>query len=73
MHDKLLSENLDEYFAKYPRQYKRVMEGKVHRFGTEPEFKDKKGIALEIAQENQERCHKLLFSILEQNIKRWWD
>ena len=67
-----LSENFDEYFKKYPRQYKRVLSGEVNRFKRDGE-KDKKLIAMEIAHENQERCRKLLFKIMEENIERWWD
>ena len=26
-----------------------------------------------IAKINEERAHKLLFTILEQNIRKWWD
>lgn len=73
LHDELLSENFADYFKKYPRQYKRVMSGEINRFKGSPEEKDLKLIAMEIAHENQERCHKLLFNILENNIRRWWD
>jgi hypothetical protein len=73
MHDELLSENLDDYFAKYPRQYKRVMARQTNWVGNEIDITDKKIVAMTIAHENQERCHKLLFRIMEQNIRRWWD
>jgi len=55
------SERYDEYFKKYPRIAKRFT------------FKDKGKKAFNIAKVNQERAHKLLFKILEQNITRWWD
>ena len=74
MEDTLISENLDEYFEKYPRQYKRVLSGEINRFKREIEdINDKKVIAMEIAHENQERSRKLLFKILEQHIECWWD
>lgn len=66
------SERYDEYFKKYPRQYKRVLSGEVNRFRREGK-KDKSLIAMEIAHENQERCRKLLFKIMSENIERWWD
>lgn len=57
------SERYDEYFKKYPLIYRMV-----------PDLNAPKGrIAFEIAKINQERAHKLLFKILEQNIRRWWD
>lgn len=55
------SERYDEYFKKYPRIAKRFT------------FNDKGKKAFNIAKTNQERAHKLLFKILEQNITRWWD
>jgi len=68
-----ISENFDEYFKKYPRQYKRVMSGEVNRFNRPIEEKTKNIIAMEIAHENQDRCRKLLFKIMEQRIEGWWD
>ena len=56
-----ISENFDEYFKKYPRVYK------------QNKTEDKYETALKIARINEERAHKLLFKILEQNIRRWWD
>lgn len=67
-------ERFDEYFAKYPRQYKRVKQGQLTRFGDEyKNSRDKKTAAMEISYENQKRSRKLLFKILEQNIERWWN
>ena len=57
------SERYDEYFKKYPLIYRMV-----------PDLNAPKGrIAFEIAKINGERAYKLLFKILEQNIRRWWD
>jgi len=56
-----ISENFDDYFKKYPRIYKQAK--------TEDKYKT----AFNIARINEERAHKLLFKILEQNIRRWWD
>jgi hypothetical protein len=55
------SEHYDDYFKKYPRIAKQLT------------IKDKGKKAFKIAQINENRAHKLLFKILEQNIKRWWD
>jgi hypothetical protein len=73
MEDELISERFDEYFKKYPRQYKRVINGEINRYRRPFEEKDKKLIAMEIAHENQDRCHKLIFKLLEGNIQKWWD
>ena len=58
-----LSEHYDDYFKKYPLIYRMVPDLKAP--------KDK--IAFQIAKINEERAHKLLFTILQQNIRRWWD
>jgi hypothetical protein len=67
------SERFDEYFAKYPRQYKRVLDGRINRFGRTRPITDKQVIAMEIAHENQARCQKLIFGIMHDNIEGWWD
>lgn len=68
-------ETYEEYFKKYPLVYKQVMVDKKGPFtlsgNTESSFKQR--IAMNIAHLNQERAHKLLFKILEENIQGWWD
>ena len=68
---KQLEENFDEYFAKYPLIYKRVIngEGIFKLDGTN----DKQRIAMNIGHINHDRARKLLFKIMEQHIERWWD
>lgn len=68
-----LYENFDDYFKKYPRQYKRVMAGELDKFNRDNEEIEKKVIAMEIAYANQERCKKLIFKIMSDHIERWWD
>jgi hypothetical protein len=78
MKDTTHSESYDEYFAKYPRQYKRVLNGdsvlsKYLEKDDIMDSNDKRRIAMFIAHENQERSRKLLFKIMEENIERWWN
>jgi hypothetical protein len=73
MNDTLISERFDDYFKKYPRQYKRVLTGEINRYDRPIEEKDKKLIAMEIAHENHERARELIFNIINHNIERWWD
>lgn len=66
-----IEENFDDYFAKYPLIYKRVMNG-------EGPFKldgndDKKRIAMNIGHINDKRAQDLLFKIINENINKWWD
>ena len=58
---KHISNNYEDYFKKYPRIYKQSI------------GKDDHETAYRIAKTNEERAHKLLFKILEENIRRWWD
>lgn len=73
LNDTLISERFDEYFKKYPRQYKKVLSGEINRYNRLIEEKDKKLIAMEIAYENHERSRELIFKIISHNIERWWD
>lgn len=69
---RLLEENFDDYFKKYPLIYKRVLngEGTFKRKGHE---NDKQRIAMSIGRINDDRASKLLFKLMEENIKKWWD
>jgi hypothetical protein len=65
-------EKYDDYFKKYPNIYRRVLngEGFAPIKGRED---DKHFIAMSIGHINQDRAHKLLFKIMERNIRGWWD
>lgn len=71
---KILVADFDRYFAEYPLIYKRVIngEGRFNLDGRD-DLELKSAIAMNIAHINQDRAHKLLFKILEQNINKWWD
>jgi hypothetical protein len=67
-------EKYDEYFAKYPLVYKKVMKGEgVFTLNGRNESDMKRVIAQNIAHLNHDRARKLLFKIMEQNIEGWWD
>ena len=68
---KEIYENFDDYFAKYPLIYKRVMNGEGWLKIEDENDKDR--IASNIAHINHDRARKLLFKIIEQNIEKWWD
>ncbi len=71
---KIISENFDEYFKKYPLIYKRVLNGEgIVNINKKSKNQRKNAIAMNIANINQKRANKLLFKMLETNIKRWWD
>ena len=64
-----LTEHFDDYFDKYPRIYKQVMNATDNIFPID----EKKTIAMNIAHINHARANKLLFKIMEENIRKWWD
>lgn len=67
----IISENLDDYFKKYPLIYKRVLNGEgIIKLNDND---DKKSIAINIGNVNHKRAKKLLFKIIEENIEKWWD
>lgn len=69
---RLLEENFDDFFKKYPLIYKRVLNGEGP-FNRENREDDKQIIAMNIGQINHNRANKLLFKLMEENIERWWD
>ena len=70
----IFTNNLDEFFKKYPLVYKKVMKGEgPFTLDGRDESEIKRIIAMNIAHINQDRARKLLFKVLEQKIERWWD
>lgn len=69
---RLLEENFDDYFAKYPLIYKRVLNGEGH-FKLKGREDNKQIIAMNIAHINHDRARNLLFKIMGEHIERWWD
>ena len=66
-----IEDNLIEYFAKYPRQYRKVVSGEIDFF--KKAEKTSHVIALEIGLHNQEKAKWLLFKLLNNNIENWWE
>ena len=72
---KLLTEDFNEYFKKYPLIYNRVVghsEGPFPLDG-EDHSEIKQRVAMNIGHINHERANALLFKIMAENISRWWD
>jgi len=71
---RILEENFNDYFKKYPLIYKRVINGEgIFKFDNVVDFENKQRIAMNIGHINHDRARKLLFKLMEQNIERWWD
>lgn len=71
------SERFDEYFAKYPSVYRKMLsnpeEQKLKLNLSLSEINNKKRMAMNIATYNQTRAKHLLFKLIEENIDGWWD
>jgi hypothetical protein len=71
---RILEENFDDYFKKYPLIHKRVLNGEgVFNLDGENRADINQKIAMNIGYINHDRARKLLFKIMEQNIEKWWD
>jgi hypothetical protein len=74
LHTQTKSENYNDYYKRYPLQYKRVMNGEgVLDIKYRDEESMKQIIAMNIGHTNHIRAKKLLFGILERHIEGWWD
>lgn len=71
------AERFDEYFLKYPLEYKRILNNKHLQIfditGSPHSGEVKQRIAMNMSYNRQKRAHKILFTLLERNIERWWD
>jgi hypothetical protein len=69
---KIIEENFNDYFKKYPLIYRRVLAGEGV-FGREGREDDNQIVAMNIGRINHDRARKLLFKLMEQNLERWGD
>jgi hypothetical protein len=71
---RILEENFDDYFKKYPLIHKRVLDGEgIFQLDCEDALEIKQRIAMNIGHINHDRARKLLFKLMERNIEKWWD
>jgi hypothetical protein len=61
----VLSEKYDEFLKKYPSSVRKVLKEK-------PEL-DKKDLCFYVSKHNQVKAHDLLFKILKERMRWWWD
>ena len=61
----VLSESYDEFLKKYPSSVRKVLKQR-------PDL-NKKDLCFYVAKHNQERAHNLLFKILKERMRWWWD
>ena len=58
--------------GQFDPRYRKIVAAEPH-FDIPIDEKTKEIIAMEIAHENQDRCRKLVFKIMEKHIEGWWD
>lgn len=61
----ILSERYDEYLKKYQSSVRKVLKERPNL--------DKKDLCFYVSKYNQEKAHNLLFKILKERMRWWWD
>ena len=61
----VLSERYDEFLMKYPSSVRKVLKEKTDL--------DKRDLCFYVSHYNQEKAHDLLFRILRERMRCWWD
>lgn len=68
------SENFDEYFKKYPSTMRKVLSNPKAFDYIQEDYKDKKStLAMLMSRENHNKARRILFTLMERNIEKWWD
>ena len=65
----ILSQDFEPFFKKYPRIYKKALQVKDWPYTK----KDNSTIAMWMSHYNHKRARRILFSLIERNIEKWWD
>ena len=61
----VLSERYDEFLKKYQSSVRKVLKERPNL--------NKKDLCFYVSKHNQERAHNLLFKILKERMRWWWD
>ena len=64
-----LTENLDEYIAKYPGAKRAALK----KYKDRSRLHDKETLSLYMAHVRQKKCDDLIFEILKKHSAEWWD
>ena len=68
------SENFDEYFKKYRSTMRKVLANPKSFDYINKDYKDKKStLAMLIAHENHNKARRILFTLMERNLEKWWN
>ena len=67
------SENLSDYFSKHPNIHRRALKSSITREKWHYSEVSDQTLAMWMAHYNHNRARKILFSLMERNIEKWWD
>lgn len=68
---KLTEDNSDAYLYKYRNALRRMI--KENYMNAQDKMNNGRSLAFLLSRYNQDRCHKLLYKILERHLQSWWD
>lgn len=69
----LTSENLSGYFSKHPNVYRRALKSSITKEKWYYSEVSDQTLAMWMSHYNHNRARKILFSLMERNIEKWWD
>jgi hypothetical protein len=68
-----LSENLSDYFSKHPNIYRRALKSSITKEKWYYSEVSDQTLAMWMSHYNHNRARRILFSLMERNIEKWWD
>ena len=68
-----ISENLSDYFSKHPNIHRRALKSSITREKWYYNEVSDQTLAMWMSHYNHNRARKILFSLMERNIEKWWD
>jgi hypothetical protein len=68
-----ISENLSDYFSKHPNIHRRALKSSITREKWYYSEVSDQTLAMWTSHYNHNRARKILFSLMERNIEKWWD
>lgn len=67
------SENLSDYFSKHPNVYRRALKSSITKEKWYYSEVSNQTLAMWMGHYNHNRARRILFSLMERNIEKWWD
>ncbi len=68
MEEEIIRDDTQEYIKKYPRTYKQVITHSLYKEDMDPKI-----IPMIMGDIRHEKAKRLLFSLMERNVDKWWE